>query len=93
MTVKIFWAIFLLRLFSTIFLDHGYTKKLENHLNSLSKFYHALDEDKNKVTGYYDMTTFFTVRDKTETLLTGSALLGMAKDVSDKMVLSKAEVT
>ena len=38
------------------------------------------------------MTTFFTVKDKTELVLTGNALVDMAKQVSDKMILSKAEV-
>ena len=62
-------------------------------MNSLSKFYHALDEDKAKqVNGYYDMTTFFTVKDKTENMLTVNGLVDMAKEVSDKMILSKAEV-
>lgn len=73
-------------------LDTGYTKKLQSHLNSLSKFYHALDEEKAvKVDGYYDMTKFFTVKDKTD-LLTVNNLVDMAKQVSDKMILSKAEV-
>ncbi len=61
----------------------------------MSKFYHALDEEKNKTAtaaGYYDMTKFFTVRDKTETTITCNALVDMAKQVSDKMILYKAEV-
>lgn len=38
------------------------------------------------------MTTFFTVKDKSENMLTVNGLVDMAKEVSDKMILSKAEV-
>ncbi len=64
---------------------------MQAHLNSLSKFYHALDEESaTKIDGYYDMTKFFTVKDKSD-VLTVNSLVDMAKQVSDKMILYKAE--
>ena len=49
-------------------------------MNSLSKFYHALDTEADTAS-------------KGTTDITISNLVDMAKKVSDKMILSKAEVS
>ncbi len=81
--------------FKNNILDQKDTKKLETNLKSLSKFYNTLNDSEkgnNENVNNINNTTF--ARKKFyESSMTMQTLIEMAKEVSDKMIISKAQVT
>ena len=77
-------------------LDQKDTKKLETNLKSLSKFYNTLnDTEKNthENTNINNIINTTMARKKFyESSITMQTLIEMAKEVSDKMIISKAQV-
>ena len=79
-------------------IDKKDTKKLETNLKSLSRFYYAFNESENlrdkSVNKVNEADKYALVKAPLAHLtpLTLSSLVDMAKEVSDRMIISKAEV-
>ena len=83
---------------NSIYIDKRDTKKLETNLKSLSRFYYAFNESENlremNKDKIREADKYALVKAPLAPLtpLTLSSLVDMAKDVSDRMIISKAEV-
>ena len=69
-------------------MDKKDTKKLESNLKSLSRFYYAFSESENNFSNINKK-----VLNQSRSPLTLNSLVELAKEVSDKMIISKAEAS